>query len=226
MPDYASNSHRSKEGGTGDSQRERPRIEKITDAEIVKRRKGPWRSIKGIIVAGDMSHVGQYLWIEWIVPGIRNLLFNTIEQAAEKTIFGDRRPGPYHRPTSSPSQALGIGRERGSVVNYVPYSDMSRGYSPDPRGMPQLQQPMVVMDERGYRIRSKEKAVETLNAMAFVIDRYEVVTVADLHDMLDLPSTPMENRWGWIDVRDARIRQLPRDAGWMLELPEPEELPA
>jgi hypothetical protein len=228
MPDYHGNSHKSKEGGEEKARPERPKIEKITNAEIVKRKRGPFRTLKHIIIEMDMRSVGNLLLHNTIIPMFKNMIVFTGEQALHQTVYGQGRAGGWRPPSPSPSQVLGIGRERerGGVVNYVPYSDMTSPsrFPVDPRVAPQLAIPSVVVDNSGYRIRSKDLAEETLRTMAYVIDRWEVVTVADLHDMLDLPSTPIENQWGWIDVREARIRQT-RD-GWLLDLPEPEPLPA
>lgn len=223
MPEY-SNSNKSKEGGvTNNETRPRPKIEKITDAEIVEVKKGPWKTFKGLIIEADMSDVGRYLWLDWIVPGIKNMILDTVIQGTSRTLYRDDRRGyrpsvrDIHRP---PSSALGVGR--GGVVDYVPYSDMAR-YPHDPRGAPQLSAPPVSLDERGFRIKNRDRAEETLSTMAWVIERYDYVSIADVHDMLDLPSTPIDNRWGWRDLSGSRI--VRRNSYWVLELPEPMEIP-
>lgn len=75
----------------------------------------------------------------------------------------------------------------------------------------------------GYIISRREDAERVLEMMAHRLDKYEVVTVADLNDMLGISSEWTDTRWGWIDIRDAQIRQIRE--GWRLELPDAEELP-
>jgi hypothetical protein len=219
MTDYRGNSHKSKGGGP-DNPVEEKQIERITSAEVRIRKRGPMRTFKKLIIEADMGSVGHFVWLDIIVPMFKNMIVSTIEQGAHRAVYGDRyAAGLRPRP---PSSAVGIGQTRG-VINHVPYEraglPMGR---PDPRGVPQLQRGGLA-DPRGYLIVNREEAVRVLEQMAMVIDRYDVVSVADLHGMIGLTSSHIDNRWGWIDVRDAQIRGV-RD-GWLLELPEPEEIP-
>lgn len=222
MTDYRGNSHKSR-GGGGDQPVEEKKIERITTAEVRVRKRGPMRTFKKLIIEADMGSVGHFVWLDIIVPMFKNMIVSTIEQGAHRAVYGDRySAGLRPRP---PSSAMGIGAQRG-VINYVPHDRpgaLGVGRN-DPRGMPQLPSGgRGLPDPRGYLIVSRDEAVRTLEQMAMVIDRYEGVSVADLHEMIGLTSTPIDTRWGWTDVRDAQIRGV-RD-GWLLELPEPEEIP-
>lgn len=50
-----------------------------------------------------------------------------------------------------------------------------------------------------------------------IIDRYEVASVADLHELVGLPTTHVDNKWGWENVRYAEVRQIRE--GFLLDLP-------
>ena len=49
-----------------------------------------------------------------------------------------------------------------------------------------------------------------------IIDRYGVVTVADLYDMADLSAPYTSNKYGWTSVRNVEIGRV-RD-GYVLKL--------
>jgi len=55
-----------------------------------------------------------------------------------------------------------------------------------------------------------------------VVDMYEVVSVADMYDLLGLPSTPIDNKWGWTHLPNIEVRQT-RD-GYKISMPPVEEI--
>lgn len=215
MPDY-SNSKRAKQASSEPI--EDKKIERITSAEVVIRKRGPWRTFRDLIIEADMGSVGRYLWIDFLIPTLKMMIVGTAEQGINRMVYGEPRSAGF-RPRMNPSSSLGLGANRPGVSNYVPYEALSRQQHQAQLGPG----PKVITDDRGYIISSRTEAEEVLDTLAMVIDKYEVVTVADLHEMLGLSSTMIDHRWGWIDVREAQIRQI-RD-GWVLELPQPEEIP-
>lgn len=221
---YQGNTRKSKEGGGNEITEEKVIVRTATGPVRVKKR-GPLRVLKNMIVEADMGSVGNVVWLGIIVPMFKNMLVSSIEQTAHLAVYGDRRAG--YRPPP-PSAALGIGGGRSGVINYMPQTQYNQAAlptgRPDSRGMPSL--PTGTgrrANNSAYLIISKDEAETTLEQMALVIDRWNWVTVADLHEMLGHPSIPNEHRFGWNDVRNAQIRGV-RD-GWLLELPTPEEVP-
>lgn len=221
MTDYQGNSHKAKEGG---KPAEPKKIERITTSEVKIRKRGPLRTFKNLIIEADMGSVGRFVWLDILVPMMKNMFVASIEQGANRMVYGDRRAG-FRLPPSSGMLGLGSSPQRG-LTTYTPYSSMSQPQLPahmqDPRTMQQLPAVRTTGDSRSYLIRSKDEAEETLTTMAMVIDQYHVVSVADLHEMLGVEVSPIDHRWGWVDVRAAQIRQV-RD-GWALEVPQPEAL--
>ncbi len=55
-----------------------------------------------------------------------------------------------------------------------------------------------------------------------LIEKYETVSVADLYELLGVEASYTDEKWGWVDLRDAGIRRV-RD-GYLLDLPKPESL--
>lgn len=211
MTDYG-NSHKQREE---EAAKKEKKIERITSSEVIIQKQGPWRKFRSLLIEADMGSVGQFIWYDILVPTMKNLLVDTVEQGIKRTVYGDRRAS--YRP---PSQAL-VGRE--SRVSYN--SPVIRRYEPDPRSLPQSNITALPMstsrasnDPRGFIIASRDEAEQVIEAMLHAIDQYDVVTVMDLHEMLGLDTTPIDNNWGWDDLREAQIRQVRE--GWVLELPQ------
>lgn len=218
MTDYQNNSHKAKEGG---KPVEEKKIERITSAEVVMRKIGPWMKLKRIILEIDVPGLVNFAIYEHVIPKTRNMVYDIIVGSAGRAIYKDT----YRGDPRAPSSVIGAAVQRG-LTTYTPYNQASlpsQRYA-DPRGMPQLPAVRATADARGYTIVSRSEAERVLETMGAVIDRYDVVTVADLHEMIGLEFTPIDNRWGWNDVREAQITQ--RRDGWLLEVPQPQEIPA
>ena len=71
-------------------------------------------------------------------------------------------------------------------------------------------------------IASRGEAEEVLDQMGELIDRYGVVTVADLYDMIREPAPYTANRYGWTTIRSAEVIRV-RD-GYMLKLLPPKPI--
>ncbi len=214
MTDYSGNSHKQKEQAA----KQEKKIERITSSEVIIQKKGPWRKFKSLIIEADMGSVGNFVWFEILIPTFKNLIVDTVEQGVRRTVYGDRRAA--YRP---PSSALS------GQVSRIQYNSPVIRHQPDPastRSLPMSSQPQAprstVRDPRGYIISSKEDAERVLEMMANIIDTYDVITVGDLHDMLGLESTYVDQKYGWVNMVGAQVRQIRE--GWVLELPPAEEL--
>jgi hypothetical protein len=71
-------------------------------------------------------------------------------------------------------------------------------------------------------IATREEAMSALEMMINCIDQYEMVSMADLNEIIGLPSAHIDHRWGWTSVKEANIKQVRE--GYLLELPPMEEL--
>lgn len=69
-------------------------------------------------------------------------------------------------------------------------------------------------------LESKEDAELVLEHMKAILNKDEVVFVADLYDMVDLRTTYLDNKWGWFDLINVPIRQT--EMGYLIDLPAPE----
>lgn len=70
---------------------------------------------------------------------------------------------------------------------------------------------------------TRSRAEKVLNYMNEIIDKYGVVTVADMYDLADLaPTNYTDNLRGWTSLRNAKVVKV-RD-GFKIDLPRPLEV--
>lgn len=74
----------------------------------------------------------------------------------------------------------------------------------------------IKSDDVIYKSLGDANAV--LHEMMDIIDRYGYVTIADMLDLSEKPCSYTDNRYGWVDLRDASIIST-RD-GYIIDLPK------
>lgn len=70
---------------------------------------------------------------------------------------------------------------------------------------------------------TRVEADQVLERMFDLLDKYEIVTVADLYDLVGVDSNYTDEKYGWEDLRGADVDRLSR-GGYLLDLPRPEPL--
>lgn len=66
---------------------------------------------------------------------------------------------------------------------------------------------------------SRKSAEEALNKLEQLIDIYGVVTVADLHEIIEASYTYLDNKSGWTTLKSAEIVKVM--GGYAIKLPKP-----
>lgn len=72
-------------------------------------------------------------------------------------------------------------------------------------------------------IETLSEANEVLTQMFDLLERYEVVTVSDLYELLGVSGNFTDERYGWTDLRGSRVSRA-RGGGYVLDLPPTEVL--
>ena len=210
--DYQSNSDKSKEKAIVPEKK----IEKVVTGEVVQRPKSIGYKFKNIFFGGDVKSAARYVAGDVLLPALRNLLFDTVTEGFRRTIFGEssirRRPsepGPrvsYHNVPINPS-----------YQNATVISPRERARLPDqhPFDKPDVMRMISVLTSRA-------EAEAVVEQMIDIIDKYDVVSLADLREIINQPSTPIDNKWGWTYLPAIEVRQIRE--GYLIELPAMEAL--
>lgn len=151
----------------------------------------------------DTRTVGEYIWNEVIVPGIKNIFADVVIGSVETALFGStRRTGG------------------GNIVNYRDYSR---------RGSRNISDRRVVNADRSSRreynniiLNTRGEAEEVVLEMERLVNKYGFASVADLNSAVGITSKFTDNNWGWTDCRDFRYDR--RMGGYILNFAEPEYL--
>lgn len=214
--DYSGNSHSAKqkqEEKTTDNE-ERVKREPIIEGVVVKQKKPLSRKFAEAFTGDDAQSVGNYVFMDVIIPAAKNMFVDAVTQGIERMIFGE---APSRR---SSSRSYGSGRSNDR--QYTPYNKMSE---PEPRGRSNW-------SDRGRAthnfdeiiLKTRGDAERVLDTLAEVIDNYDVASVADLLDLVDITSSYVDNKFGWTRQTFGGARVQAVRNGYLLDLPKPGSL--
>lgn len=195
IEEYRSNSYRSKEAvKTGENQEPEKRVSKIVKSARTKKKSG-LRKLADIFVSEDIASVKSYIVWDVVIPLIKKAVSDTVDIV----LYGEARN------RKKPS----------STASYSSYYERNRdaGRDRDRRSRINSEFEDVVVDTR-------TEAQEILDEMEDLLVRYNVVRVADLYEMAGIDGYHTANRYGWTDIRSARIERL-RDGGYLIQMPRP-----
>jgi hypothetical protein len=208
MQDFPANSRKAKETEP------REQIKPVTTAETVRRKRGLGRKFKDTFIAGSGKDVVSYMVEDHLIPEIRDMLVNALQGGIERLFNGDHRNG---RPRP------GRGTWMGSNVGHVNYQGMSQTSKPSAsKTVSGKARARHAFDE--VVIPGKYEANEVLDRMYDILSRQGEVSVADLYALTGIRAEHTDMKWGWTTLRGSRSVEVRKLGGWLLDLPEPEEL--
>lgn len=212
MTDYAGNTNKAKDKPI-DIGVEPKVIEKVITGAVIEKKPGIGKKFKSVFFGGEFHGAVRYIAADVLLPAFRNLLVDATTKGVERVVYGESQVRP-RRP----------GFNYSSRVQYN--SPFSRQSAPDPRMGARLpDQPMsrtVRRDPNEIILASRDEAELVIERLIDIIDTYEVASVADLYGLLGLPTTAIDNKWGWNYLKTAEIRQTRE--GYLLDLPPLEEI--
>lgn len=190
------------------------RVERVTSANAVRRRKSLGKQFKHTFIGGDAKTAVSYVVFSVLIPAAKEALAEAGATGIEKLIYGDARP-----------RRGGAGPMAGAL-GYVSYNRMGgQRQTPDrpqlPKALSRSARAKQSFDE--IIIPSRQEAEEVLDRLFDLISKYESVSVADLYELTGLQSSHTDHKWGWEDLRGASVGRI-RGGGYLLNLPEPHSL--
>lgn len=76
--------------------------------------------------------------------------------------------------------------------------------------------------KEAFCLNTREEGEKVIDTLKELLEKYGVVSVADLKDLIGMPSTYRENRRGWADLKTASLKRT--RYGYYLVLPDPEPI--
>jgi hypothetical protein len=198
---YPANSAKSRKA----KEEPRPKVEKVVEGEVTKRKKSVGGKILGNFISEDSPSVVHYVVMEVMLPAAKNMVSDAVSQGIERLLFGDARPSRGNRPGYTNYSRQGTGQR------YIPGSPMNDQRPPLSR------QARASHDFDDVIIASRAEAEDVLDRLRDLIDQYQVATVNDLYDLVGLTGEFTDDKWGWYDLRPAGVRAI--RGGYLLKLP-------
>lgn len=202
MQEYKPNSHRAREearieaatGGTTEK-----KVQKVVSGATTRKNTG--RKLTDIFISEDASNVTSYIFMDILVPTIKNAISNIVTDGVDMLLFGNTRG---RRDSGT--------RRSSEYVSYRSYSDRDNRRSSD--NYPSSSR----FDYDDICFRTRGDAEHVREQMLDLIDRYGVVTVSDMYDLAGQTAPYTGNRYGWTSLRTAEACRV-RD-GYILKLPK------
>jgi len=193
---------------------EQKKVEKVVTGNVERRKPPMSRRFREMFVGGDAKNVSNFVFLEILLPAVKDTIADMVSQGIERMLFGDAR---------STSRRTGA-RPGGGYVSYNRYSSPSpwnrdrerreeRPARPRPRGS---------HDFDDIILATRAEATEVIDRMFDLISKYDQATVSDLLELVGLEGKFTDERWGWTDFRGAIPRRV--NDGYLLDLPKPEPL--
>jgi len=214
--DYQSNSKFSKEQRE-EKEKEPKVIEKVVTGTVVQKPKSFLVKVRNVFFGGDFKSTGLTIFSEVFLPAARNMLNDMWRISGERMIYGDS----YRRYPPEPR-----GRTQYDMYGRSP---LRSGYPPEPRTEYYGRTGLVPDQPRRppYRtnrkdtddiiLNSRQDAENIVEELFTALEHYGVVSLGELKARLGLPSSPIDEKWGWTYLHDIQIRQVPQ--GYLIELP-------
>lgn len=201
------NSHKLRETKEAVEEAPREKVEKIIEGKVVQRKRPWYKRAAESMVADDAQTVGDFVLVDVVIPAVKNLFYDIITQGSSRVLFGTTTAR-----RSNPSSVI-RGGLRTQYRDSGPSVDRGRSLSQVSRARHDFDD--IVLD-------SRVEAVEVLDALGVLVDKYGRASVSDLYDLLGVSGSFTDRQWGWTDIRDSDVRQT--RGGFILDLPRPELL--
>jgi hypothetical protein len=202
-PEFPPNSEASKREPVYDKA-----VERVTTGEVTRRKKPLRKQLSETFVGGDLKSTASYVIFDVLLPAAKDMIVEAGSQGIEKLIFGDSR-----RRGATPPQAGPMG-----YVNYQRMtSGFSRGLSSPQRALSRQARARHNFDE--IVLEERSEAENVIDKLFDLVSQYATASVADLYELVGLPSVHTDHKWGWSNLAGAGVSRV--RGGYLLDLPDP-----
>lgn len=175
------------------------KVNKVVNGKIKKKSKAD--ELADDFIAQSMTSVMRDIFTEVLLPSFKNMISDAVKSGIDRLLYGDSS----HRTNSNNTPA--------SKISYNKYYNEQSAHKPDV--------PVRIRETYDYNnivFNSRGDAEAVLMSMDELISQYEVVRVADLYDLSGITGDYTDYRYGWTDIRSARIERV-RD-GYIIRMPK------
>jgi hypothetical protein len=212
-----------KERGQDDNPLSTPKQEKtvtkVVTGDVSQRPKGISFKFRKIFLGMDLKHTTDFVVSEYLIPELRDIIFRVGSRYLEGIIFGESRyarKAVEYRSTSkiSYNNVTPAPWRRDPREDYIDVSSRV-GRVPDQTPRPTRVDRRDIAD---IILSSRAEAEMVVESMMDILSHYEVVSLADMYTLVGLPTSFVDNNWGWKSLNDVQVRQV-GGRGYIIEFP-------
>lgn len=189
--DFKPNSHKYKQEQKQNTEREKKFTKPVVTGPVKTKKKSKFAET---FLADDVSTLGSFFVKEKIIPGIKTLVVEAVD------IF-----------LNGTSSRTSFRNTRAGGVSYIDYS--SKTIAPQ----------VTSSTSAGFAyenivVATRAEAEEILTRLDEAIEAYTMVSIADLYDLINMPSDYTDQKYGWKNLRSAEALRVA--GGYWLKFPK------
>lgn len=203
--DYNPNSNRflTKDKPTEEENLGKKKVDKVVSGSVKTKKKSSLSKFADTFIEEDKDTVVGYLLSEVLIPSFKKMVSDTIKTGIDKMLYGDAEVSRSNSPASK--------------ISYSKYYNDKSSYSRSSSTAPVANR-RDTYEYNDIVLETRGDAEAVLMGMDDIIAKYEIVSVADLYDLVGVAGSYTDYKYGWTDIRSARIERV-RD-GYVIRMPK------
>ena len=203
--DYNPNSNRflTKDKPTEEENLGKKKVDKVVSGSVKTKKKSSLSKFADTFIEEDKDTVVGYLLSEVLIPSFKKMVSDTIKTGIDKMLYGDAEVSRSNSPASK--------------ISYSKYYNDKSSYSRS-SSTAQVANRRDTYEYNNIVLETRGDAEAVLMGMDDIIAKYEIVSVADLYDLVGIAGSYTDYKYGWTDIRSARIERV-RD-GYVIRMPK------
>lgn len=203
--DYNPNSNKflTKDKPTEEENLGKKKVDKVVSGSVKTKKKSSISKFADTFIEEDKDTVVGYLLSEVLIPSFKKMVSDTIKTGIDKMLYGDAEVSRSNSPASK--------------ISYSKYYNDKSSYSRSSSTAPVANR-RDTYEYNNIVLETRGDAEAVLMGMDDIIAKYEIVSVADLYDLVGIAGSYTDYKYGWTDIRSARIERV-RD-GYVIRMPK------
>ena len=162
---------------------------KTKQIKLVKKKDSWFEKAAKWFISEDVDDIKSYLIFDLIIPGIKDVTFDLVEMM----LFGEKSSRK---------------RRGSSKVSYSGYYDRKERRSRSKSRSRDREDKDTSTDYKDIIVEDRGDAEDIVDRMQDLIDRNGKASIADLLDLVNLPSNFADVDWGWTNPRSISYRRV------------------
>ena len=181
------------------------KAERVAQGAVTTRKKSLGRRFFDIFIDENVGDVKTYLIYDVLVPAVKENIADLINSAVSMLFFGE-------------ASRRVIRRNNGNGNSKINYGGYFNGGAKNER-LPSYGRSRIAHNFDDVVFETRADAEMVLDGMVEILKDYNQVSVADLYDLAGKSTEFTDNKYGWIDLRGARVVGSP-SRGYIIDLPK------